>query len=966
MVCCTFTRKAADELKERLVALDQRAEEANVNTIHGICLGILREEGLDWDVLEAYEQKKMLGEVLKALDWDVGWRYPLRWIDLARARMFSPQQSFGFFHQELAELTGEQDAAPFADKLQQCFVMYEQQKALVKKIDFMDMLFRVMVLLEVSVTLERWQERVSHVLIDEHQDTDGLQFKILSLLAAPEDRLFAVADPDQSLYRWRSATPEINVYGFLEKYPHGQVLRMETNYRSTRTIVKIANCVLEGTPVATPSGYVPIEAIGIDDIVLAAQGRSTVGSFKVLATRRVDGWRNTVSVYIEGIEAPVQLTSEHRVFVTAKKLCGKTLDTDGLSWVYLMRKDESYRIGVTTSPSRRLSKEQGDALWLLQGYDSSSEAGLQEAILASRYGIPQVIFRSDARAKRMSQVHIDKLFATLDTGAAAQRLAFDFGFDLDEPLLVDDRKRVIGKICEIEPGYQGWRYPRHQIVLHTTSAQIRRTAEALGFRWNKTTPGNYRAQKYGDDWPSLRAMGQRLANVLGYAFQETGCWVKLPYRGTQPEHALTITAAGNLVPGLDVAVLHGDEIVLGRILRVDHKRVQCVAYDLEIDQVHNFIAGGMVVHNCAIERNYEDESRRAFHKTLVPRPNAPDGTQPIVHGFSSPEDEARWVGQCISELLSDGFRPGDVFVLYRTNAQSRPIEDEMIKQGIPYVIAGGDGFYSRAVVKDVLAYMSLVEKLDDNEAFRRVANIASAAHKTHYRGFGAAFFSECERANPSSLYQGMQVIRSWQPAFKQRGIDDLETLLDQIRVRGFGNPAQTILAIRELCYDSYLRRKEGITPDEEIDAEESGFGDLDELVEAATRFRSIQSMLGYVRMVQRMQRERQRGDGNAVVLSTVHKAKGLEKPVVFGVGIADGLLPHAKALGYRAPDELPFVNLSDLRDERCGMFVLVSRAKERLYLSWPETYRGRALEPSRFLAEIGVVSADEVPMHGAG
>lgn len=347
------------------------------------------------------------------------------------------------------------------------------------------------------------------------------------------------------------------------------------------------------------------------------------------------------------------------------------------------------------------------------------------------------------------------------------------------------------------------------------------------------------------------------------------------------------------------------------------------------------------------------EGQVDFKKELKPRPGAGVGEEVEVVRHDDPYGEAAWVGDTIQ---SEGFKPGDVYVVYRLNAQSRVIEDELVTRGIPYIVQGSLGFYDRAVIKDVLSYLRLVENENNDDAFRRVANMASVWHKKHYRGFGQAFYRDCTIPG-KSLWRGMLEISRKVPQFKRDGIDDLVTLIESLRHEGDHKAAKTIKLIREYCYDEWLRRKEGVA---EGDEDTQAFEDLNELQDAALSFKTNKEMLAHVDAILAM-KEQQKKDQeiDCVVLSTIHRVKGLERPVVFGIGIVEGVLPHWRSDPSIFPDlsgrdELPVQNTSSVDEERCGAYVLVTRAKERLFLGVPMEWRGRAVMPSRFLAEMGL------------
>lgn len=360
--------------------------------------------------------------------------------------------------------------------------------------------------------------------------------------------------------------------------------------------------------------------------------------------------------------------------------------------------------------------------------------------------------------------------------------------------------------------------------------------------------------------------------------------------------------------------------------------------------------------NRLIRHNYAGDD--SLLKVLKPRPDAEAGEDPISLSFNSEKEEAGWVVEEIQSLLAGGWDPGQMFVVMRTNAQSRSVEDALVRHRIPYVIAGNVGFYGRKHVKDIIAFLKLMVDRHDNGAFKRVANKAAAEYFTHFRGFGQAFYRDCKESG-SSLWDGMLNLADEYDSsrrsgrltkFKRAGIQDF---VDQMSLFFKADPPQAAIGrARIYCYDSWYMRDEGLSRDDE--AEGSVFNDLDELQYAAGQFSTIPEFLAHVKEMQDLQRQTEKVEAEAVVLTTIHKVKGLERDIVFLIGFSNNLLPHYYSLGAtnNADVELPPRRLTGVKDERCAAFVAVSRAKQICYLSTLQSYRGKPLEPSMFLGEI--------------
>jgi DNA helicase-2/ATP-dependent DNA helicase PcrA len=355
--------------------------------------------------------------------------------------------------------------------------------------------------------------------------------------------------------------------------------------------------------------------------------------------------------------------------------------------------------------------------------------------------------------------------------------------------------------------------------------------------------------------------------------------------------------------------------------------------------------------NCLVDSQY-GEDKKQFKKILSPMSSANEGTNVNVMECKNTIEEADVVGDWITELIQHhNKKPEDFYVLYRMNAQSRPIEDALIKLQIPYIILGSIGFYDRATVKDILSFLLLIKdkSVDANNAFKRIANISSEQMEKHYRGFGLSFFEECG-ASDSSLWEGMKKIVPFTGWYKKKGINDFISLMNVLAEQGHDSPKETIQLIRKLAYDRWLSEREGIS-----DQGDNGvFDDVNEMEEVAGKFNSIQELLNYVIRVRKAKEaQKKNGESGVVTLATVHKVKGLEKSCVALVGMSNGILPHWKALGNSGgKDELPVDISTKVEDERCICFVGVTRARDELLLTYPLEFRGKPMERSMFLSEM--------------
>lgn len=319
------------------------------------------------------------------------------------------------------------------------------------------------------------------------------------------------------------------------------------------------------------------------------------------------------------------------------------------------------------------------------------------------------------------------------------------------------------------------------------------------------------------------------------------------------------------------------------------------------------------------------------------------GTPIVYRRLDDDRDEARFVCR---EIERYGRRGGDVrsvAVFYRTNAQSRVIEDALVSDGIPYHVVGGMRFYDRMEIKDILAYLKVLENPSDEVALRRIINIPP-------RGIGQATIDRLAQISErkaitfnEALYVAVDE-KELSPlaAAKVRAFSRLLTDFQQLSA-GCSLPELTSRIMNETGYITHLREESKPEAEERI-------ANLQQLLVAMEEFNAtseesaLTSFLEQVALVSDLeQRDHSRG---SVSLMTLHSAKGLEFPVVFIVGMEERLFPHARAL----EDE------EQMEEERRLCYVGMTRARENLYLT--NAHRRRLFgkdqynSPARFLADI--------------
>jgi DNA helicase-2/ATP-dependent DNA helicase PcrA len=310
--------------------------------------------------------------------------------------------------------------------------------------------------------------------------------------------------------------------------------------------------------------------------------------------------------------------------------------------------------------------------------------------------------------------------------------------------------------------------------------------------------------------------------------------------------------------------------------------------------------------------------------------------------FTAADDyaEARFVVSEILRLVNSGASLRDMAVFYRTNAQSRTLEDVLVREGVPYQIVGGVRFYERAEIKDAMAYLSVISNKNDSVSLERIVNVPK-------RGLGATSVARLQKyasRNGISLYDALsEVDEAGLTGKARKACSEVRELFEGWRVAAREVPPSEII---EAVLDESGYRAEH-QAENTVEAE-SRLENLQELVNAAAEYERVEPEATLDGFLQEQalfsEADRLTGEGR-VTLMTLHNAKGLEYEHVFVVGMEEGTFPHARSM-----DE------QNLEEERRLAYVGITRAKKTLTLSYARvrsTYGEREYQmPSRFLSEI--------------
>jgi DNA helicase-2/ATP-dependent DNA helicase PcrA len=940
ILAVTFTNKAAGEMRERVAKLlGPEASGVWLATFHSACVRILRREighlGLSrgFAIYDEGDAFALVKEAMRRNGLDpkleeprrVAWRID-QWKNAGVGPAAAAEQAHDFEARRASEV----------------YLTYQRLLVDANALDFGDLLLRTVELFErFPEVLAHYRRRFGYLLVDEYQDTNRVQYRLVRQLADEHRNVCVVGDIDQ--------------------------------------------CLPPSTRVMTPAGPRAIADLREGDAVVsgAGWGKSAVTQIEKVASRPHRG-RLVRMVLRSG--RVLELTPNH--------VCFARLDpVPGLHYVYLMqRKRKGYRIGTTTGVRSRkagellngvmvrTNQEVADAVWILHACGDLGEARYFEQLYSVRYGIP-----TNVRGRRMAvdQRWIDRLFEELDTEAGAARLMGDLELDPrfphHRPYAID--RGAVSRRCvwftmfgdsrphEVRPWHE------HRVQLVTSGEELRERAARI-FSVRAGRRGTWRIETSRKDHDAGLALARSICDLDDLALVKRA--------RLAPGRAFHLMPASHLHQGMVVPVLEGGSVGEDVVERVESVPYNGPVYDLSIESLRNFAAEGILVHNSIyawrgadirnildfesdypeatvvkLERNYRSTPAILAGASGVVEHNVErrerslfaerEGGEPIaLYSAARDREEAQWVVRRILELRRAEGRPlGSFAVFYRTNAQSRLFEEALLEYDVPHVVVGGVRFYERAEVKDALAWLRFLTNPADPVSLRRVA--ARPA-----RGIGRSTLERVEalaRERGTDLLAAMRAFAAGAGGRAGASAAALAELLGSLagEIAGAGAGEALARILDRSGYLAALEREGG--PEAESRRE-----NLRELLRAADDFaranagapdderNEVERFLDQVSLVSDVDFYERRDE--CVSLMTVHTAKGLEFPVVFVAGLEEGLFPHTGSLR----------DASGIEEERRLCYVAMTRAQDRLYLSWArERHRFGSRSfgtPSRFLSEI--------------
>jgi DNA helicase-2/ATP-dependent DNA helicase PcrA len=992
ILALTFTDKAAAEMEERVDTLVPYGyADVTIATFHAFGDRLMRENALevgltpDFRVLSRAEQVIFFRDRL--------FQFPLNHyrplgdptrhvaaiisiISRAKDEDISPEAWAAHAEELLARSVAQPEDEELRDRAHQqlelakTFALYQKLMAEAGAVDFGDQIVYALRLFRSRpYVLNSFQRRFKYILVDEFQDTNYAQFELVKLLAARNSNLAVVADDDQ--------------------------------------------CLPPGTAIETPAGRRLVETIRAGDHVVTAVGKGYTGVGVVTRVFKREKRARFLTFHLEsGVR--VTTTDNHKMFCYVPRVGPSTK----LTYVYLMeRLDLGWRIGVTNDLSVPLCLERSaDRIIGLRAFASEPEARYFETLWSLRYSIPTLPFKA-RNGTMLVGPYLKRLFGQLDTRKSAERLASDLSVSLDAHHFTlggvhrgeQSRVKVILTMCDRRnlPKRRGRRLvaPKilHAVSLETSAPNAVERLRRAGVPLRRAKRGwIYRAT--GAALPEIGATAEFLRDLTDGILE-----VRFAAGTVNVQHKPALAMpAGNVLPGHYLPVLRGHRVRYERIVRVTEEGRTSTVYDLEVDRTHNFVADGVVVHNSiykfrgaaisnvlgfltvypdarqvVLTENYRSAQRLLDTAYRLITNNNPDrlevtsgiskhllsvqgpGAEPVHLHFESGTQEADEVARMIHARVEAGaWRYGDVAILVRSNNDGDAHLRALNLRNIPWTFSGNAGLYGRPEVRLLIAFLRSVAHPDDSVSLHylassdlyqvpivdltRCATYADRRHRWLFDVFRQA--STLPELRDEIGDEGQHAIR--------RLVADLSRYME------LGREMPTGELLYQFLVDSgwLARMSRAATARDEAEVQNvSRFFRRIQDASRVLRYDNVREFVNYLDALI------EAGDDPAVAeaeteapavrILTVHKAKGLEFPVVFLVGLAQNKFPWPRR---RDPLELPVELIKDvlpsgdfhIQEERRLFYVGMTRAKRELYLTSARDYGGsRERKVSQFVLE---------------
>lgn len=914
ILAITFTNKAAEEMRERVnTLLPDSARDIWISTFHRICLYILRnhadEAGFtkDFVIYDDADQMALIKECIQELEMSEDSLKPRAVqarISIAKSNLVSAED---YIHNYNFDAVTDRH-------IEHVYKLYSKKLRENNAVDFDDIIFHAVKILKSSDRiLKLYQNRFKHVLVDEYQDINFSQYVFVKTLSQLYKNICVVGDDDQ--------------------------------------------CVCAGARVLTATGNAPIESLADGVQVASCSGRDTFAAATADKITQKAYSGKIVRITLENGKT-LSVTPNHLVFARYNT-------TLALNYVYLMfRKGFGFRLGACQglsifTESQKYDLEEGDRIWIVKICRTPKDAWYYENFYSSKYGIPTMHFSSRANSVVVEQEKIGAFYGEIDTFIRAELLMKDFYLFEEHPHFVSvarARNAMSPKVLSVvmfgsseRASGNGWYQHRMNLDINARNVGMVRARNAVSAS-RTAASDRWMVEATREDYSDIVHFAKKVSGIEELMLVEKAqLTAKAPFYQMPASHV----HEHMILPYFNQKRSAIEEMA---VTSVEYADYEGFVYDLSVPNLHNYMVDGFIVHNSIyswrgadvrsilnfekdypgarivkLEQNYRSTKNILLAASEVIKNNmnrrektlwttGAKGEKITVYEALNEQAEVIFaINQMRQVIYREDKKYSDFAFFYRTNAQSRVIEETLIKEGIPYKMVGAIRFYQRKEIKDILAYLKLILNTSDNLSLKRILNVPR-------RGIGEKSinslisFAEQKKVSIFEALSRVTEIEDLPLKAKNTTLNFVD-LINELRADA-KKCNVTDLTRNVLEKTGYLRELKVINSSQTVDRSKN----VNELLSVTAAFDSeplnagLPGFLERVSLISDLDEVDERE--NAVTLMTFHSAKGLEFPVVFMLGMEEKLFPHE-----HSSDES-----YDIAEERRLCYVGMTRARERLYL----------------------------------
>ncbi len=878
----TFTNRAANEMNERLKSQCTRPTKGiQMSTIHSLCVRIMKNFidltplKLPFSIYDGTDQLSVVKTIVKSRGYSGEPKDYIGTISYIKSICESSHPD-----DIKKALQKKEDSDLHEEQFLKLFKTYQNILWKNNACDFDDLLIYAYGCLKNKDCAEHFSNVWHHILVDEFQDTSVIQYKIINQLynSKKTETLFVVGDFNQ--------------------------------------------CVTEETKI---SG-IPVTDISKGDMTVAAAGNGSLNVFPIENKFKRHVKNKPVITITTESGKELTTTYEHSHFAGYHpKFSNEKYFT------YLMYKENlGYRVGVTSMIRHmgkngsilgfklRLGQERADYLWLLGAYDTRAEAKYYEQLYSIKYGLPTWIFFTKNRGLKIdyNEYYIKKLFKTTDTEKSAKKLLKNLNLFFEKPHHIPKcmnkkrRRNFSIRLCA-QKRYSKNLPSYHRFMLSGSEIKDKELLKKHGFNVRKAKgKRGYKIEGISTNLSEIYDLAEKINKILPLNIIESAKFSSI---------SLPMTPASHVLPGMVCFVEEYGKIKIETITKVKKHTYTGYIHDLNVGQVHNYIANGIITHNsiygfrnarpenmndfikryeptvCNLSYNYRCGSTIITHANKFLQFGVPMVSKSQVTGqvsfsrFDNGEDEAEKIANAL--LRKRDYE--NTAILFRVNTRSLLFERAFAKKRVPYKIVGALPYYRRKVAKDMLSYLKASTNRSDLESLVRIVNNPK-------RKFG-------NQKQEQLLHKGWPYLE--ETAEQMPAIKRFIEILDSIKNQTPYDAVNEVLFETE--YRNTLKRDSDHTMLTSFIDVASGYDTIEDLILASTFL--------------------EEDSGHGVKLMTAHASKGLEFDTVLVVGVEEGLWPHRFS--------------KNLAEESRLFFVAISRAKKYLNISYSKSRlnRGKAI-----------------------